>query len=88
MKLQRISFLAALVAAVVPLAPFAFLPLGRAMVASATLSLLALFSVGAWTGGITGDRWWRSGVRFVVIGGAAAAAAAIVGVVLGTNGAG
>ena len=57
------------------------------MVASAALSLLALFSVGAWTGGITGDRWWRSGVRFVVIGGAAAAAAAIVGVVLGTNGA-
>jgi VIT1/CCC1 family predicted Fe2+/Mn2+ transporter len=58
------------------------------MVAAAVLSILALFGIGSWTGGITGDRWWRSGVRFVVIGGMAAAAAALVGVVLGTNGVG
>jgi VIT1/CCC1 family predicted Fe2+/Mn2+ transporter len=82
------TFAAALVAALIPLAPFAFLPLLSAMVLSAALSLLTLFAIGAWTGEITGDRWWRSGARFVVIGGAAAAAAAIVGVVLETNGAG
>jgi len=79
---------AALVAALIPLAPFAVLPLGSAVVAAAFLSILALFGIGSWTGGITGDRWWRSGVRFVVIGGMAAAAAALVGVVLGTNGVG
>ena len=81
------TFGAALVAALVPLAPFAFLPLRAAMVGAAALSLGALFAIGSWTGGITGDRWWRSGARFVLIGGLAAAAAAVVGVVLGTGGA-
>lgn len=79
------TFLAALAAALVPLAPFAFLPLRPAMVAAALCSIGALFAIGAWTGGITGDRWWRSGARFVLIGGLAAAAAAMVGVIVGTG---
>jgi VIT1/CCC1 family predicted Fe2+/Mn2+ transporter len=83
-----VTFVAALVAALIPLAPFAFLPLGPAMAVAAGLSVVALFGIGSWTGGITGDRWWRSGVRFVAIGGLAATAAALVGVVLETNGAG
>jgi len=82
-----ITFVAALVAALVPLAPFAFFPLRWAMAIAATLSLATLFGVGVWTGGITGDAWWRSGVRFVAIGGLAAMASALVGVVLRTNGA-
>jgi VIT1/CCC1 family predicted Fe2+/Mn2+ transporter len=82
------TFGAALVAALIPLTPFAFLPLEAAMAVAATLSVVALFAIGSWTGGITGDRWWRSGLRFVLIGGLAAAAAALVGVILGTNGAG
>ncbi|HEX6230763.1 MAG TPA: VIT1/CCC1 transporter family protein [Actinomycetota bacterium] len=81
------TFVAAFVAALVPLAPFAFLSLGWAMVTAAVLSLTALFGVGIWTGGITGDSWWRSGARFVTIGGLAALASALVGVVLKTNGA-
>jgi len=81
------TFAAALLAALFPLAPFAFLPLEGAMIAAAALSLGALFAIGSWTGGITGDRWWHSGVRFVVIGGLAAVAAGIIGVVLETNGA-
>jgi VIT1/CCC1 family predicted Fe2+/Mn2+ transporter len=80
------TFLAALVAALIPLAPFAVLPLASAMVVAACLSVSALFALGAWTGGITGDRWWRAGLRFVLIGGLAAAGAALVGAVLGTNG--
>jgi len=80
------TFVAALVAALVPLAPFAFLPLRAAMAAAAVLSIGALFGVGSWTGGITGDRWWRSGARFVVIGGLAASAAVLVGALLGTGG--
>jgi VIT1/CCC1 family predicted Fe2+/Mn2+ transporter len=80
------TFLAALVAALIPLAPFAVLPLGSAMAAAALLSLSALFGIGIWTGGITGDAWWRCGVRFVAIGGLAALASALVGVALRTNG--
>lgn len=81
------TFLAALVAALIPLAPFAVLPLGSAMAAAAVLSVVALFGIGAWTGTITGGGWWRSGARFVLIGGLAASAAAVVGALLETNGA-
>jgi VIT1/CCC1 family predicted Fe2+/Mn2+ transporter len=81
------TFVAALVAALVPLAPFALLPLGSAMAVAAVLSIASLFAVGSWTGAITGDRRWRAGLRFVLIGGLAAGAAAMVGVVLGTDGA-
>jgi VIT1/CCC1 family predicted Fe2+/Mn2+ transporter len=80
------TFTAALLAAIVPLWPFAVLPLGTAMAVTTALSLGALFALGSWTGRITGDRRWRSGVRFLAIGGAAAAAAALVGTVLETNG--
>jgi VIT1/CCC1 family predicted Fe2+/Mn2+ transporter len=44
------TFGAALVAALIPLAPFAFLPLEAAMVVAATLSVGALFAIGSWTG--------------------------------------
>jgi VIT1/CCC1 family predicted Fe2+/Mn2+ transporter len=80
------TFIAALVAALIPLAPFALLPLRWAMAIAAALSLTTLFAVGIWTGGITGDTWWRSGARFVAIGGLAAVASALVGVALRTNG--
>lgn len=79
-----ITFLAAIVAAAIPLAPFALLPLASAMVAAAVVSVGALFAVGAWTGGVTGDAWWRSGIRFVAIGGLAAVAAVVAGLVLKT----
>jgi VIT1/CCC1 family predicted Fe2+/Mn2+ transporter len=77
-----VTFLAALVAAAVPLVPFAILQLSGAMFAAAVLSLSALFAIGVWTGGVTGDDWLRSGARFVAVGGLAAVAAAVVGVVL------
>ena len=81
------TFVAAFVAALIPLAPFAFLAIRWAMATAAGLSLAALFAIGAWTGGITREAWWRGGVRFVAIGGVAALASALVGVVLKTNGA-
>jgi VIT1/CCC1 family predicted Fe2+/Mn2+ transporter len=77
-----VTALAALVAAAIPLAPFALLPLGAAMIVAAVLSLSALFAIGVWTGGVTGDEWWRSGARFLAVGGLAALAAAVVGLVL------
>lgn len=73
---------AALVAALVPLAPFAVLPLRPAMFTSAVVSLGALFGLGSWTGTVTRRMWWRAGARFAAIGGLAALGAAVVGVML------
>lgn len=77
-----VTFLAALLAAAIPLAPFLFLSVRPATVAAAVLSVTALFGLGAWTGRITGRRPWRDGMRFVAIGGLAALAAALVGAAL------
>jgi VIT1/CCC1 family predicted Fe2+/Mn2+ transporter len=80
-----VTFVAAVVAAAIPLAPFAFLPLHWAMLAAAVLSVAALFALGGYKGGVTGRRWWRDGLQFVAIGTFAALAAAVVGAVLKTN---
>jgi VIT1/CCC1 family predicted Fe2+/Mn2+ transporter len=77
-----VTFLAALVAAAIPLAPFVVLPVAWATPVAAVVSISALFALGAWTGGITGRGRWRDGARFVVIGGLAALAAALVGAAL------
>jgi len=81
-----ITFGAAIVAAVIPLAPFAVLPLHVAAVASAVLSVSALFGLGVWTGGVTRKSRWGSGARFVAIGGLAALGSALVGAALRANG--
>ncbi len=81
-----ITFASALVAASIPLAPFAVLPLRPAMAASVVASVSALFVLGGWKGTVTGRRWWRDGFQFVAIGGLAALAAALVGAALKTNG--
>lgn len=77
-----VTFLAALVAAAIPLAPFVVLPVAWATPVAAVLSISALFALGVWTGGITGRDRWRDGARFVLIGGLAALAAALVGAAL------
>ncbi len=80
-----VTFVAALVAAAIPLIPFAFLPLHWAMLAAAALSVTALFALGGYKGGVTGRRWWHDGLQFVAIGTVAAVAAAIVGAVFKTH---
>jgi VIT1/CCC1 family predicted Fe2+/Mn2+ transporter len=77
-----VTFAAALVGGLVPLAPFAFLPLTPALVTALGISVAALFALGAWTASITGRRWRAEGIRLVVIAGAAALAAALVGALL------
>jgi vacuolar iron transporter family protein len=80
-----VTFVAAAVAAAIPLAPFAFLSIGPAIALSAVLSVFALFALGGWKGGATGRRWWKDGLQFVAIGGVAALASAIIGAALRTN---
>jgi VIT1/CCC1 family predicted Fe2+/Mn2+ transporter len=77
-----VTFAAALVGGLVPLTPFAFLPLGPALVGSLSMSVAALFALGAWTASVTGRRWRDEGIRLVLIAGAAAVAAAVIGSVL------
>jgi vacuolar iron transporter family protein len=77
-----VTGVAALVAGVIPLLPFLFLPLLPAVVLSLVISLAALFGLGTLTAGVTHRSWWRNGVRLVAIAGSAAVAAAIVGVLL------
>ena len=77
-----VCFAAALVAGIIPLIPFVFLPLRAAVVTCFVISILALFGVGSWVGGVTGRSPWRDGLRLVLIAGTAALAAAVIGMVL------
>lgn len=77
-----VTFAAALLGGLVPLAPFAVLPVGQALVAALVISVVCLFGLGAWTTLVTGRSWWRDGLRLVLIAGAAALAAALVGATL------
>jgi vacuolar iron transporter family protein len=71
--------LATLVGHLIPLAPFLFLARMPALILAITLSVLALFSVGAYSAvALVGD-WRTSGVRMVVIGLGAAAIGFAVG---------
>lgn len=77
-----VTFAAALLGGLLPLAPFAFLPIGSAIIVSLVASVLALFALGAWTTSVTRRVWWRDGLRLVLIAGAAALAAALIGATL------
>jgi len=77
-----VCFAAAMVAGVVPLIPFAFLPLPAATLTSLLISILALFALGGWAGGVTGRDPWHNGIRLVLIAGTAALAAAVIGMIL------
>ena len=70
---------ASLVAGMVPLAPFALLPISSAIVVSMGLSLIGLFTLGSVTGRVAGGTWLTEGLRLVVVAGIAALAAAVVG---------
>lgn len=80
-----VTFAAALVAAGIPLAPFAVLPMRWAMLAAGVLSVAALFALGGYKARVTARRWWRDGAQFVAIGAAAALASALVGAALKTH---
>jgi len=73
------TFAAALVAGLVPLIPFAFLPLPAAVPISIAISVAALFGLGSIIGRVSGGAWWRDGLRLIVVAGVAATAAALVG---------
>jgi VIT1/CCC1 family predicted Fe2+/Mn2+ transporter len=74
-----VTFAAALVGGLLPLAAFLVLPLPSAVVASVGVSVVALFLLGLAIGRISGSVPWRDGIRLVLVAGVAALAAAAVG---------
>ena len=77
------SFLAFVVGAAVPAHPVLLADGQAAFVASLSLSLVALFLVGAAVSLLTGKSAWRSGLRQMAIGGLAAAVTFAVGSLIG-----
>jgi VIT1/CCC1 family predicted Fe2+/Mn2+ transporter len=77
-----VTVVAGLIAGMLPLLPFVFLPLPAAVAVSVATSLVALFALGSWTGRVGGAVWWQDGLRLLVVGSVAAIAAAAVGAVL------
>ncbi len=71
--------------AIVPLVPFFFGTGTAAILVSALLTLVALFSVGAGISALTGRSFVRSGLRMVAIGGGAALVTFGVGKALGVS---
>jgi VIT1/CCC1 family predicted Fe2+/Mn2+ transporter len=76
---------AALLGGLVPLAPFAVLPLGAAVATSVAVSVASLFVLGSVTGHLSRQTWWRDGLRLVAVAALAALAAAIVGTMLAVD---
>ena len=72
-----------LVGAVIPLSPFLlFSARLDALIASALVSPVFLFSVGVWRGRVAGRRFWRSGLETLLIGVSAAVMVYLIGSVL------
>ena len=77
-----VTFVAAMLAGLIPLAPFVILPLPAAVYASVAASVIVLFVLGSVIGRISGSTWWRDGLRLLVVAGLAAIGSALVGAAL------
>lgn len=71
--------IAAIVGSLVPLAPFALMPVASAMVVSIGIAALTLFVVGAYKARMTVGHWGRSGAEMAIIGTLSALVGYIVG---------
>jgi len=68
LKSALIVGLSAIVGSLIPLAPFALLPIGTSMWVSVVITALVLFAVGAYKAKITVGRPGKSGLEMAVIG--------------------
>lgn len=73
-----IMFVSYLLAGIIPVFPYAVFEGSLALSLSVVLSLVALFLLGVGSGGWTGSRLIKSGLRMLVIGGLAIAVGVIV----------
>ena len=83
MRSAAIVGVSAIVGSLIPLVPFAFLPIADALLPSLILSTLVLFGVGVYKARTTVGSWWKSGIEMAVVGILAALVGYLVGKVLG-----
>jgi VIT1/CCC1 family predicted Fe2+/Mn2+ transporter len=72
----------AVIGSLIPLAPFALLPVGISIWVSILVTALVLFGVGAYKAHITVGRPWRSGLEMAVIGTISALVGYAIGILL------
>ena len=76
---------ASLVGALIPVVPFFFLPKDTAITLALVLSMVSLFTLGAFEAKTYVGTWWKHGLRILLIGMGAAAAGYIIGVIFGNG---
>ena len=83
-KVALIVGFSAIIGSLIPLAPFAFLPVGLSMWVSVAITALVLFGVGVFKARITVGHPGKSGLEMAVIGTLSALVGYLVGVLLKT----
>jgi predicted membrane protein (TIGR00267 family) len=81
-KVALIVGLSAVIGSLIPLAPFAFLPVGLSMWVSMAMTALVLFDIGVYKARMTVGHPAKSGLEMAVIGTLSALVGFIVGVLL------
>ena len=64
-------FISYILGGLVPLFPYFFCANYQAMILSIIVTMLGLFVLGIWTTRITGQSWWKVGMRMILLGGIA-----------------
>lgn len=72
----------AVIGSLIPLAPFALLPVGMSIWVSIVITALVLFGVGVYKARVTVGRPWRSGLEMAVIGTVSALVGYAIGILL------
>lgn len=86
LRAAAIVGVAALLGAVAPVLPFAWLTLRASVIAALGLGAVVLFGLGAYKARVTSGRPGKSGVELAVIGLASAVAGYAIGALFGTSG--
>jgi len=81
---SALSFFATILALIFPIAPFFFIAdIGTAMIACVAISGIMLFALGAYIAKLNEECWWKSGLKYALLGFAGAAIAYFIGDFLG-----
>ena len=75
--------ISAIIGALIPIAPFFFMPIKLSMVYALILSIIVLFIIGAVKSKVTIGDWRKSGIEMAVVGTFAALAGYLIGSLLG-----
>lgn len=85
LRTSAIVTLAALVAALVPIIPFMFLPRSFSIPVSLLASGVVLFGIGVYEAKVYTGKWWKSGLQMLIIGLGAAVIGFFIGKIFSVN---